>query len=56
MKETLREINVLHLAFVESGQLDAGKLEEILERHRLVDVWARFEARYLASARSPGRF
>jgi hypothetical protein len=36
------------LVFVESGQLDAGKLEDILKRHRLVDAWAKFEARYLA--------
>ena len=36
------------LAFVESGQLDAGRLEDVLERHGLVDAWAKFEARYLA--------
>ena len=36
------------LAFVESGQLESGRLEEILKRHGLVDAWAKFEARYLA--------
>lgn len=36
------------LAFVESGHLDAGRLEDVLERHELVDAWAKFEERYLS--------
>lgn len=36
------------LAFVESGVLKAEALSAVLERHQLVDAWAKFEARYLA--------
>ena len=57
MKEALREINALQEAGI-IGQSAIGgamgatfyleaRLEDILERHGLVDAWAKFEARYL---------
>ena len=36
------------LQFVESGQLDAGIFQAILERHALVAAWKRFEQQFLA--------
>jgi len=35
------------LQFVESGVLDAGKLDAILERHGLQEKWAEFGAKFL---------
>lgn len=35
------------LQFVESGQLDAGKFQAILERHELATAWQRFEKQFL---------
>jgi hypothetical protein len=35
------------LQFVESGILDAGKLDAILERHGLQEKWAEFGAKFL---------
>lgn len=36
------------LQFVESGQLDAGTFQDILERHALAAAWQRFEKQFLA--------
>jgi hypothetical protein len=36
------------LQFVESGQLDAGTFQAILERHALAAAWQRFEKQFLA--------
>ncbi len=35
------------LAFVESGALNVDAFDDVLERHRLVDAWAKFKWRYL---------
>ena len=35
------------LQFIESGVLDAGKLDQILARHGLLDRWERFGQRFL---------
>ena len=36
------------LQFVEEGALDAARLQAILRRHDLVDVWAKFERQFLS--------
>ncbi len=35
------------LAFIESGVLDAGKLEQILKRHGLLEKWEQFGTKFL---------
>jgi len=35
------------LQFIESGTLDADKLEDILSRHRLLEKWERFRYKFL---------
>lgn len=35
------------IMFVEAGCVDGDRLHEILERHSLLDAWARFEQRFL---------
>jgi hypothetical protein len=37
------------LTFVESGTLKPERLEEILQRHHLVDAWNQFEVKYLTT-------
>jgi len=36
------------LQFVEEGALDAGRFQDIVRRHDLVDAWARFERQFLS--------
>jgi hypothetical protein len=38
------------LQFVEAGALDAGRFQDILSRHGLVDAWRRFETQFLNDA------
>jgi hypothetical protein len=50
------------LAFIESGRLDAPRLDAVLERHGLVEKWRVFEDKYVrgrgdhdrADAKNPG--
>jgi hypothetical protein len=36
------------LQFIEEGAIDAGRFQEIVARHKLVDAWKRFEQQFLA--------
>lgn len=36
------------LQFVEEGALEAPRFQEIVQRHDLVDAWARFERQYIS--------
>jgi len=36
------------LQFIEEGAIDAGQFQEIVERNKLVDTWAKFERQFLA--------
>ncbi len=36
------------LKFVEEGALDAPRFQEIVQRHNLVDSWARFERQFIS--------
>jgi len=38
------------LRFVEEGALDAARFQEIVQRHKLVDAWTRFERQFLSDA------
>jgi len=38
------------LQFVEEGALDAARFQEIVQRHKLVDAWTRFERQFLPDA------
>jgi len=38
------------LQFIEAGALDAGRFQDILARHGLVDAWQKFERQYLSDA------
>jgi hypothetical protein len=38
------------LQFVESGVLDAARLDSILRRHRLAEKWEQFEVKFLRGA------
>lgn len=38
------------LQFVEEGALDAARFQEIVRRHRLVDVWAKFERQFVSDS------
>jgi hypothetical protein len=36
------------LQFIESGAVDAGRLQDIIVRHELLELWRRFERQFLA--------
>jgi hypothetical protein len=36
------------LQFIEEGALDAGRFQDIVRRHGLLDAWAKFERQFLA--------
>ena len=39
------------LQFIESGVLDAAKLDAVLKRHGLVEKWEEFEVKFLRGDR-----
>jgi hypothetical protein len=36
------------LQFVEAGVLDAGRFQDIISRHGLIEAWKRFEIQFLS--------
>jgi len=36
------------LQFIEAGVLDAARIQEIMQRHALVDAWTKFERQFLS--------